>query len=64
MEKRAKVGSLFEELDEIPILQFDKIVLGDPNQFQLSKSNLDELHVNNTNVPNLVKLILILIYFI
>jgi len=32
-------------LDEIPVLQFDKLVLGDPDQFQLSKSNLDELQV-------------------
>ncbi|XP_016656383.1 protein regulator of cytokinesis 1 isoform X2 [Acyrthosiphon pisum] len=42
-EQKSKVESLLADLGEIPILQFDKMVLGDPNQFQLSKSNLDEL---------------------
>jgi len=43
LDQKAKVESLFMVLDEIPVLQFDKLVLGDPDQFQLSKSNLDEL---------------------
>ncbi|CAI6342896.1 unnamed protein product [Macrosiphum euphorbiae] len=42
-EQKSKVESLLADLGEIPILQFDKMVLGDPNEFQLSKSNLDEL---------------------
>lgn len=47
-------------LGEVPILQFDKmVVLGDPNLFQLSKSNLHELQVKFS--LNLRK---ILIYFI
>jgi len=45
LEQRAKVESLITALEEIPILQFDKMVLGDPNKFQLSRSNLDELRV-------------------
>ncbi|XP_025192531.1 protein regulator of cytokinesis 1-like isoform X2 [Melanaphis sacchari] len=43
LEQKTKVELLLADLGEIPILQFDKMVLGDPNQFQLSKSNLDEL---------------------
>lgn len=46
MEQKAQVESLFKALGENPILQFDKMVLGDANEFQLSKSNLDELQVN------------------
>lgn len=45
MEQKSKVELLLADLGETPILQFDKMVLGDPNQFQLSKSNLDELQV-------------------
>jgi len=45
LEQRAKVESLIAALGETPILQFDKMVLGDPNKFQLSKLNLDELRV-------------------
>jgi len=45
LEKKSKVESLLADLGEIPILQFDKMVLGDTDQFQLSKSNLDELQV-------------------
>lgn len=45
MEQKAKVESLIYALGETPILQFDKMVLGDPNKFQLSKLNLDELRV-------------------
>ncbi|VVC45498.1 Hypothetical protein CINCED_3A022767 [Cinara cedri] len=43
LEQRAKVEILFTTLGEIPILHFDKLVLGNPDLFQLSKSNLDEL---------------------
>ncbi|XP_025411967.1 protein regulator of cytokinesis 1-like isoform X2 [Sipha flava] len=43
LENKAKIKSLFVELDEVPILQFDKMVLGDPSEFRLSKSNLEEL---------------------
>lgn len=45
MEQRDKIETLFLTLGEVPILQFDKMVVGDPNQFQLSKTNLDELQV-------------------
>jgi len=45
LEQKSKVELLLADLGETPILQFDKMVLGDPNQFQLSKSNLDELQV-------------------
>jgi len=45
LEKKSKVESLLADLGETPILQFDKMVLGDTDQFQLSKSNLDELQV-------------------
>lgn len=48
MELKSKVESLLADLGEIPILQFDKMVLGDPSLFQLSKSNLDELQVRLT----------------
>jgi len=45
MEKKAQVESLIVPLGEIQFLQFDKIVLDDPNKFQLSGSNFDELQV-------------------
>ncbi|XP_022180985.1 protein regulator of cytokinesis 1-like isoform X2 [Myzus persicae] len=43
LEQKSKVQSLMADLGEIPILQFDKMVLEDTDQFLLSKSNLDEL---------------------
>lgn len=46
MELKSQVESLFKALGEKPILQFDKMVLGDSNEFQLSQTNLDELQVN------------------
>lgn len=46
VEHKAIVESLMESLEETAILSFDKLVLGNPSQFILSKSNLDELQVN------------------
>ncbi|XP_050442181.1 protein regulator of cytokinesis 1-like isoform X2 [Adelges cooleyi] len=43
VEHKAIVESLMESLEETAILSFDKLVLGNPSQFILSKSNLDEL---------------------
>lgn len=58
MEQKAKVESLLVALEEIPILQFDKLVMGDSKNFQLSKSNLDELQVKHI-IKMIVKLIFI-----
>lgn len=48
LEQKKKVESLFQALGEVPIFQFDKMILGDPDKFLLSKSNLDELQVQHT----------------
>ncbi|VVC42520.1 Hypothetical protein CINCED_3A018181 [Cinara cedri] len=43
LKQKSNVESIFRALGDIPILQFDKMVLGDPNQFQLSGSNMHAL---------------------
>lgn len=48
MEQRANIVSMFTALGEVPILDFDVMVLDAPDQFQLSKSNMDKLQVKYT----------------
>lgn len=46
LEQKTKIQALFDALEEEPNLEFDKMILGgDPKQFQLSSTNLNELEV-------------------